>query len=129
MTDPNCVVNIEDFEFDNQNFKVPSSKAIRLGDIEATETVNSNYNVDESILIDNGSFCSDQDNGRSFRTDEQQLVKVEEQLYLAKLNLHTMTQRLKKKDEDIEMFKQQLSMRENQVTYNKSYESKEIDKP
>lgn len=41
MSDPLCVVQIEDFEFDNQNFLVPSSKAIRLGEIEVTETLNS----------------------------------------------------------------------------------------
>lgn len=120
MSDPNCVVNIEDFEFDNQTFKVPSSRAIRLGDLEGTETVNSNYNAEESIMIDNGSICSGDDERRSNRTEEEQLVKVEEQLYLAKLSLHTMTQRMKKKDEDIEMFKQQLSMRESQATYSKA---------
>ena len=116
QSDPLCVVNIEDKEFDNQAFKVPSSRAIRLGDVEVTETVNSNYNGESSILLDIGSLGSGDDQN-SCRTEEEQLVKMEEKLYMAKLGLHAMTQRLKKKDDDLEIFKQQLSLRQGESTH------------
>ena len=83
---------------------MPQSKGVRLGEADRETTndiVTMTSNRESSIQIDDGSIYS-----QGTQSEQEQLEKMEEKLYMAKLGLHAMTVKMKKRDEELNICKQ-----------------------